>query len=329
MKRRIVLALCLTGLLSSPAFAQTGQINGVVTDNTGAVVPGVTVKALEVATGLSRDTVSGADGRYTFTSLRPTTYDITAELQGFRTSQRKGLLLQANENLTVNFAIELGDALGNGHGIRRVADGRRHVVGPQRSRRSEAHRRTAAERPRRGEAEHAGGRHGADRGRSGIREDDSRRAAAVDQRHRGAAGVVPAGRHEPHRSVLPAEPAVPVPRRAAGVQHPDQQLQRGPGQQRRRGGQRRHALGHQRLPRRRRSATCATARSTRENFFSPEKDFLKRRQEGGFLGGPIQHNKTFFFVGCQNTRPPERGHDEDRDGPDGRAARRQLRQHAW
>ena len=45
MKRRIVLALCLTGLLSSPAFAQTGQINGVVTDNTGGVVPGATVKA--------------------------------------------------------------------------------------------------------------------------------------------------------------------------------------------------------------------------------------------------------------------------------------------
>ena len=37
------------------------------------------------------------------------------------------------------------------------------------------------------------------------------------------------------------------------------------------------------------------------NFFSPEKDFLKRRQEGGFLGGPIQHNKTFFFVGWQDT----------------------------
>jgi hypothetical protein len=82
MKRRIVLALCLTGLLSSPALAQTGQINGVVTDNTGAVVPGVTVKALEVATGLSRDTVSGVDGRYTFTSLRPTTYDITRSCRG-------------------------------------------------------------------------------------------------------------------------------------------------------------------------------------------------------------------------------------------------------
>src|SRR3989454_11854786 len=103
MKQRIVLALCLTGLLASPALAQTGQINGVITDNTGAVLPGATVKAVEVATGLSRDTVTGADGRYIFTSLRPTTYDITAELQGFRTAQRKGVVLQANQYLTVSF----------------------------------------------------------------------------------------------------------------------------------------------------------------------------------------------------------------------------------
>src|SRR5215468_10714059 len=102
------LSLVLALLAASPALAQTGQINGAITDNTGAVVPGATVKALEVATGLSRDTVTGADGRFTFTSLRPTTYDITAELTGFRTSTRKGVLLQANENLTVNFSIELG-----------------------------------------------------------------------------------------------------------------------------------------------------------------------------------------------------------------------------
>ena len=32
------------------------------------------------------------------------------------------------------------------------------------------------------------------------------------------------------------------------------------------------------------------------NFFSPEKDFLKRQQYGGFLDGPIQHSRTFFFA---------------------------------
>src|SRR5207237_5042576 len=110
MVRRVLVALSLflALLVASPALAQTGQINGLITDNTGAVVPGATVKAVDVATGLSRDTVTGVDGRYTFTALRPTTYDISAELTGFRTSQRKGVLLQANENLTVNFAVELG-----------------------------------------------------------------------------------------------------------------------------------------------------------------------------------------------------------------------------
>src|ERR1700687_2209126 len=111
--RRIRFAVWLTGVLAllvaRPALAQTGQVNGVITDNTGGILPGATVKAVEVATGLSRDTVTGADGRYTFTSLRPTTYDITAALAGFRTSQRKGLLLQADENLTVSLPLELGN----------------------------------------------------------------------------------------------------------------------------------------------------------------------------------------------------------------------------
>ena len=95
-------------LVASPVLAQTGQINGVITDNSGGILPGATVKAVETATGLSRDTVTGTDGRYTFTSLRPTTYDISAELQGFKLSQRTGVVLQANQNLTVNIALELG-----------------------------------------------------------------------------------------------------------------------------------------------------------------------------------------------------------------------------
>src|SRR5262249_14867293 len=108
MIRSVLAKLFLALLIASPVLAQTGQINGLITDNTGAVLPGATVKAVEAPTGLSRNTVTGVDGRYAFTSLRPTTYDITAELPGFRTSHRKGVLLQANENLTVNFALEVG-----------------------------------------------------------------------------------------------------------------------------------------------------------------------------------------------------------------------------
>jgi hypothetical protein len=107
--RRVLWLICCAALFASPAFAQqTGQLNGVVTDNTGGVVPGVTVKAVETNTGFSHDTISGADGRYSFTSLRPAVYDVTAELSGFRTSQRKGVQLQANQNLTVNMSLEVG-----------------------------------------------------------------------------------------------------------------------------------------------------------------------------------------------------------------------------
>jgi hypothetical protein len=48
---RLLGALLLTLLVATPALAQTGQINGLITDNTGGVVPGVSVKATEEATG--------------------------------------------------------------------------------------------------------------------------------------------------------------------------------------------------------------------------------------------------------------------------------------
>src|SRR5262245_65726356 len=101
MRRALPGLAILLGLIVTPAFAQQGQINGVITDSTGAVVPGATVTAIEEQTGLSRDTVSGANGLYTFPSMRPTSYEIRAVLTGFRTVRRTGIDLAANQNLTV------------------------------------------------------------------------------------------------------------------------------------------------------------------------------------------------------------------------------------
>ncbi|RPI48604.1 MAG: carboxypeptidase regulatory-like domain-containing protein, partial [Acidobacteria bacterium] len=108
--RRVVLTVLVLGLCASSAFAQaTGQINGVVSDNTGGVVPGVTVTAVEGGTGIARETVTGGNGRYQFASMRPTTYEIRAELAGFRTVRQTDVVLQANQNLTLNITLELGD----------------------------------------------------------------------------------------------------------------------------------------------------------------------------------------------------------------------------
>ena len=108
--RQIFLTVCLAMLVGGPALAQqSGQINGVVTDTSGGVIPGVTVTATEVGTGLASTTVTGANGRYSFPSLRPTEYTITAEISGFRTYRRQGVVLLANQSLTVAVSLELGE----------------------------------------------------------------------------------------------------------------------------------------------------------------------------------------------------------------------------
>jgi hypothetical protein len=109
MWRRILLVLSFTAVLAIPLLGQeAGQIVGVVTDSSGAVVPGVTIKVVEVATGFVRTTVSGSDGRYVLAALRPTQYGVTAESTGFRTFQHSGIELLANQSLTLNITLEVG-----------------------------------------------------------------------------------------------------------------------------------------------------------------------------------------------------------------------------
>ena len=73
-------------LLPAVALAQTGAIAGSVTDETGGVLPGVTVEATSPALieGV-RTTVTDGAGLYTITALRPGTYTVTFTLPGFNT----------------------------------------------------------------------------------------------------------------------------------------------------------------------------------------------------------------------------------------------------
>ena len=108
-RRGVLLAVLLASALARPVLAQqTGQISGLVTDSSGAVVPGAAVTATEVGTGLRQATVTRVGGRYNFTSLRPTVYDLTAEISGFRTFRRRGIELLANQSLTLNVTLEPG-----------------------------------------------------------------------------------------------------------------------------------------------------------------------------------------------------------------------------
>ena len=89
-------------LLAPAALAQeiTGTITGTVTDQSGAVLPGVTVTARNTATGCTKEVVTTDTGRYTLPFLPIGTYELTFALSGFQTSTTKGIVLHVNDRLT-------------------------------------------------------------------------------------------------------------------------------------------------------------------------------------------------------------------------------------
>src|ERR1700693_1066294 len=80
-------------------------INGIVTDPSGAVVAGATITATEVDTSLARTTVSNQDGLYVISGLRPTRYTLNIEGRGFRQFTQSGIVLEANDTVTINVKL--------------------------------------------------------------------------------------------------------------------------------------------------------------------------------------------------------------------------------
>src|SRR3954468_5647715 len=79
------------------------SISGVVSDSSGAVLPGVTVEAASpVLIEKSRTAVSDDTGRYRIIALTPGTYTITVTLQGFNTVKREGILLTGSLNASID-----------------------------------------------------------------------------------------------------------------------------------------------------------------------------------------------------------------------------------
>jgi hypothetical protein len=104
-------ALILAALAcAAPAFAQFehGQISGVVKDQSGGVMPGVTVTATNKQTGVPTSEVSDASGFYTFPNLQPGRYDVVAELQGFKKVVRNDLQLDAAGQIRYDITMATG-----------------------------------------------------------------------------------------------------------------------------------------------------------------------------------------------------------------------------
>ncbi len=94
------------------AVAQTsvaGTVHGVVTDEQGGALPGVTVTAVSPSVpGAPRTTVTDADGVYRLVNLPPAVFDIAAELSGFSKFVREGVEIRAAVNIKIDVTMTLG-----------------------------------------------------------------------------------------------------------------------------------------------------------------------------------------------------------------------------
>ncbi len=108
MSRVIAASILLSLLCCLAAFAQpTGTITGTVADESGAVIPNVTVTITNKASGFSRTASTNAEGYFSATAIPAGEYEVKAEVTGFRTLVRPATV-QAGETTQVNMPMSLG-----------------------------------------------------------------------------------------------------------------------------------------------------------------------------------------------------------------------------
>jgi hypothetical protein len=108
--RLTLVVLLFVTLIAPAAAAQTAAtVSGTVHDASEAVLPGVTITAKSGETGLTRTTVTGPEGRFVIAQLPPGTYEIRAELAGFKPHVRPEVALAVAQSLAVNITLQIGD----------------------------------------------------------------------------------------------------------------------------------------------------------------------------------------------------------------------------
>jgi hypothetical protein len=107
---RIGSAVLCFALSAGAVFAQStlGTITGLVTDSTGAVIPGAVVVATNTATGVRVQTVSSNTGNYVIPSLQVGPYEINVSVTGFKGFTRSGINLSSNDNVRLDVILEVG-----------------------------------------------------------------------------------------------------------------------------------------------------------------------------------------------------------------------------
>jgi outer membrane receptor protein involved in Fe transport len=110
MLRRVLCVVVGILLPAMSAFGQGGvaEVNGSITDQTGSLLPGVTITLTQESTGLQRTVVTNESGRFVIAAVTPGQYAIRAELSGFQTQTRTGVAVLVGQAVTFNMSLPVG-----------------------------------------------------------------------------------------------------------------------------------------------------------------------------------------------------------------------------
>jgi Carboxypeptidase regulatory-like domain len=109
MRNMLILAAILVAAASCYAQTPDGRISGIVTDSTGAVVPGVEIEVTSEDTGNRVSAISDDQGRYIVPRVPPGRWRVTAKLTGFRGYQRTPVVVGTSEHLEIHIRLEVGE----------------------------------------------------------------------------------------------------------------------------------------------------------------------------------------------------------------------------
>ncbi len=111
-RRRLAQLLCLLLTLPGVSLAQTiaGTIAGSVRDSSGLAVPGGAIKLVQPATGVERRTAANDLGDFVFSSVQPGEYEMDVSHPGFKSLQKRGIQLSANQWLALgDLVLQVGE----------------------------------------------------------------------------------------------------------------------------------------------------------------------------------------------------------------------------
>ncbi|MGA7222867.1 MAG: TonB-dependent receptor, partial [Candidatus Acidiferrales bacterium] len=107
-----VLVLMICSLPAGPAahaqgVGDSGSLSGTITDPSGAIIPKGNVTAEDAARGVRFTAPVESNGQYRFTNLPPGTYDLTAQIAGFQSQVQKGLVITVGQAATLDFHLQV------------------------------------------------------------------------------------------------------------------------------------------------------------------------------------------------------------------------------